>query len=713
MTENDDLDAAELVPGDSADLDIDALVKSSSFGTDAVQSLRNRATPSVVKKILRRAKNLAAASANLVGTPVDAAGAVPSSKLASTPIPPLRVWCGGRSMILESSRQEAQLAGAFTARSTVIAGDVWDPLGAHVDGLNDAAADTIMAGFREITANVDSLPLGIAIIGRSGSGKSHTLRYVRELVQQEGGYFFLACPLYGRDFWQNIVHAVITGLLRPDSTGRIQLATMVSRLADKVGSRDALTDDHIATPTSRDAAEFADKFVVALQRLDRRIGIECQHTARALLLLAADNTDAQDIGQSYLLSLDEATPGERTAWGIPAPVKSAHEVARELSTLVALTGPSVLAVDELDTLIAQYTARAGNRPETSETIDNLGLLKSIANGLIELTKGMTRTVTVLACRHHSWDLVKNTADHTFGEHYFHESSLDQVVSPETASALVAEHVGNRLRRVQGFTPPYPTWPVLPNAFINVSPSTPRTLLTRVDQHISACLDRGELTELITLTHQTTESATRRRTRDLGISAGQLAALDALFAELVATADPSPALDPKTEDEAMPELLKAGLRAWVEEHATGHAGYSLDPTPAVRPAFHVRLRRVLDEETEDEMHWVFRSIASRHYLAVLSRLERLRVCAGMDPTVDRRRAFLLRGASWPAGPRVQRALREFATDGGIVLTLDHRDLRVFTALEEMLTQDDPAFVKWLQRRRPASRTALFQAAFGKT
>ena len=47
----------------------------------------------------------------------------------------------------------------------------------------------------------------------------------------------------------------------------------------------------------------------------------------------------------------------------------------------------------------------------------------------------------------------------------------------------------------GFEPPYPTWPIRPEAFADASRYTARALLKRVEAHVSGCLRDRAVTEL--------------------------------------------------------------------------------------------------------------------------------------------------------------------------------------------------------------------------
>ncbi len=160
---------------------------------------------------------------------------------------------------------------------------------------------------------------------------------------------------------------------------------------------------------------------------------------------------------------------------------------------------------------------------------------------------------------------------------------------------------------------------------------------------------------------------------------------------------------------MPALLAAGLRALIVE--LGDPAYKHDPVPSTKPPLHARLRLTLDERIEDEEHWAFRAISSNHPGAVMSRVISASTMAGLDSTVPKRRLFLLRNGGWPTGPKTTETINIFHSRGGQTLPITREDLRTFEALRIMQSEQDGGLAEWLATRKPASCTALFQAALG--
>src|SRR5690606_6262704 len=427
--------------------------------------------------------------------------------------------------------------------------------------------------------------------------------------------------------------------------------------------------------------------VGALRRLDPRTGLECQDVLRALVLFGATFFDLQDIGYQYLLSLDQAEQGDRSSWGIHRAPKPPQQVVQDLSRLLALTGPAVVAVDQIDALVAQ-SVKAPTSADGADDPRAALMLEQIAGGLMALPDLTRRTLTVVACLPDSWLMISNKAVDTVTDRFREALQLRRIPSAEIGREVVARRFRARFREV-GFDPPYPAWPVDPAAFAEAPEFTARKLLQRVDAHIQTCLREGEVRVLERLldpeppatapavgvpavgvpaaagspgaASTTDASGAGGPAGDGPAGAGDraLAARDASFARLRETAEVDSALTPEGEDTAMPELLAAGLSAWIIERGPAAAGFIQDPRPGRRPPLHARLRRTVDERTEAEEHWAFRAIASPKARAVQCRIRGASLEAGLAAGASGRSLFLLRNSAWPTGRVTREVLTAFA------------------------------------------------------
>lgn len=172
--------------------------------------------------------------------------------------------------------------------------DVWQPPDSHVDGLNDDIIQMILDCMDEAQRSLFSSPLGIAILGQKGAGKTHMLCWIRQVIQREGGYFFLVSLLSGKDFWRNTSHALLQGLSRPMNSTETQLRALLRQLAHRSGldheSSAQVTGDAPLSPAALDV------FVRELRQLDPSVGA-LRHTVRALVMFGAQDSDVRDVAE--------------------------------------------------------------------------------------------------------------------------------------------------------------------------------------------------------------------------------------------------------------------------------------------------------------------------------------------------------------------------------------------------------------------------------
>ncbi len=577
--------------------------------------------------------------------------------------------------------------------------DVWSPVPYHVKGLHERAERTVLGSVQRARTIVGASPIGLVLEGERGVGKTHLLRWVRQQVQDGGGYFFLIKLLEGTEFWRSAVHGIVDGFNGGQTD---QLIPLLRGLAELSGIS-ALEQARVVGTIPVSRADL-DALIAGLRKADRQVWADCQDTLRALVLHRADDSAAQEIGYGYLTLDGDVEEAAREAWGFRRGARSRQLVLRDLSRLLALTGPTVIAIDQIDPLITQSSRTMADRSSEEEHNSVVG---EIANGLMELREATRRTLSVVACLPGSWRMIQEHALVSASDRFRTEVLQGAMPDTAVAEAIVAQHLGEWYADV-GFIPPYATWPVRPSAFEEMSARTftPRRLLQRVDSHVRECLDFGEVHELADFGDRAAPVGPGPAVDD-----ATLRAMDARFAQLRDEADLAAPMDQDTEDRRMPALLTAGLSAYVAE--LGEAGQQLavDRVRGKKPPLHARLRRTLDERTEDEVHYAFRAIAHRNGRAVQSRIGAARTESGLRANVDERKLVLIRNRDWPTGPATARTVAEFEGAGGLAIPISEADLRTFTALEVMQRPARPGFLEWLAVRRPAGRTELFTRTLG--
>jgi len=593
--------------------------------------------------------------------------------------------------------------------------DVWKPAPFHVEGLHRDITRTVLDSVAEADRSADSSPVGVAILGQRGTGKTHLLGVVRHEVQLRGGFFFLVRLLEASAFWRSTAMSMLEDFARPMPDGTTQLRAFLRRLADAVGAQRTMRRTVAGeTELSRSAL---DAFADLIRKADRQIGTECQDTLRALVLYAAESSALQDIGYDFLSSSDEEEPGMRAGWGVRRNKRAPQEVVRDTSRLLAIVGPTVIAVDQIDLMVAQ-SVKSTSREARGETDWQTSLLlEQIASGLMSLRETTRRSLSVVSCLPQTWQNIKQQATDTVQDRFREAVRLKEIPSAEVGREVVEKRFAVVFDEL-GFRPDHSTWPIHPSAFNEVVGFTPRELLRRIDTHVRACLAGSEVRELMHLLHTRDETnldavQTSADQTPPGNRADEFAKIDTRYAELIASADPEPAIRQESEDARVPVLLQAGLTAWIAEQGAATDEFSLDPLPAGgKPALHARLRHLLDEESEDEEHWSFRAISAPHHIAALNRIRNAITTAGLTEGVAKRRLFLLRSTPWSAGARTREVVAAFERAGGRTIAFPVADIRRLAALEQLIQNHGlETMRKWFADRRPTSDITCLREALG--
>lgn len=582
--------------------------------------------------------------------------------------------------------------------------DVWSRHDYHAVHMHPEATRAIRRSIREASESATQNPLGIALRGEKGVGKTHLLGWAREQVQQDGGYFFLVSDPPEAGFWAALRGSVVEQLKPLPDRSRNQVETLLTDLAGKTGLDGAVR----AAVTGRRSASPGDvtAFIRALRGLTS-MGPDHQDTARALVLLGSPDYDHQDLGQHFLLG-NEVDRGELSRWGITSPPKEPKSLIGELSWLLALSGPTVFAVDQIDALIDMFNREPKPSPARRDT------LRTTISGLMALRDQTHRTLTVISCLPETWGYMRENALGSALDR-FASVPLANIESAAVGREMIEKRFAVEFRRI-GFEPKYPSWPIRPEAFDDATNYTPRTLLERVRAYIDACLNQRLVLELDRLSGAPVDPYGRtlvptRPPSPLAPPA-DLTAFDARFRALREEADVSRAFSPDTEDEVMSDLLNAGLTAWIAEHGQPDAGaFSLERLSHRNPPLHASLEMITDQRLESTRKWGFRAISHPHHARARTQLSKAIDAAELRVPGAGRQLIVLRNSSWPPGKVTTSLVAEFKARGGIDRSVTAEDLKTFAALGQMLASPDRGLRDWLVERRHAHRTELFRRTLG--
>lgn len=557
---------------------------------------------------------------------------------------------------------------------------------------------------RKVVVEIDSMkatdagqPLGVAVLGSSGAGKTHLLGAVRRQIHEKLGYFFLVTLNSGRSFWTSTALAISAGFRHQSSAWGTQHRTFARRLGAMLqlqqDVRDAIAGDATLTPTSLKA------FATALRANFPEVDRGCEQTARALVLLGSKNFEEQDIGEMFFQSelLDQAALDK---WGLPPTPRTPQEIVRDTSRLIALTrSPTLIAFDQVDLLIEKFAGKpisigAPDADGTQEVV-------SLTQGLVDLLDRTQRTLVVLTCTPTTWTLISQAASQPFITRFRKEGMVGQITDPNIARDIIARRFAPSFEKY-GPKIDNPTWPVTPEAFAGIESISPRDLITRVQAHLRACM----LDDQVRVLADVMSGATKPWRSTSILTEPDFDELDRDFAQFVAGADVAAALDGRTEDGALRELLGAGIAAWINEQSSGT--FICETPEGDSCALHATLVQILDPVTERQATWSFRGIASAHPVAVISRVRKAKDKSGLGSGLADRHLYLLRRDAWPTGKRTEEVTADVAAAGAVLLRDFERDLKVFAALKDMQEKNKPGLARWLAERRHASRSSILRA-----
>ncbi|MGC7102505.1 ATP-binding protein [Amycolatopsis lurida] len=573
--------------------------------------------------------------------------------------------------------------------------DVWRASPSHVDGLHTGAVHRIKASIEDARASTGPSPVGLVLQGAKGVGKTHLLGSVRRMVQRKGGYFFLAELSTGDAFWDDLADAMRSELHRPNDEGERQLTVLLRQLCTG-----AAVPEEVGRAMVGEAPLTADDvrlLLNGLRKVDSRIAVECGDTIRALALYGSEHAE---IGLEYLQGL-EGTQEDRRHWGMQHRAKSSQVLVRDISRILAMTGPCVIGVDQLDTLVHHRGQEAIDSQVTStEPAKDIAL---ISQGLMHLRQVTQRTLTIVACLPNTWMQLNKIATDTVADRFTTTPILGSITDGKLARELVEKWLGV-IYQSNGISPPHPTWPVAPEAFGKAwAPHTPRQLLKRIHAHAEACL-YGEIRELSSF-----DESVEVPVVPAGPEPEYFAEYDARFARLRDQADVAAAdITRENENELAPPLLLAGLKSWITEVGNDDLKWHPESLPDHK-RLHAGLRRTVNDALDIQEQWMFRFVAEGHGTTILHRMRHAREAAGLrSGGTDRHLVLISQSEKGWGGETTKKELGELERMGVAQrIDVSDDDIRVFYALKQMLSAQTHQLLAWLVARKPASSGTILR------
>lgn len=601
---------------------------------------------------------------------------------------------------------------------------VWADPTCDVPELHESLRREFVRKLEDLAKTQETLsPLGWVMVGSGGTGKTHLLSILRREALRRRVGFVLVDMTDVHDFWETVLLGYISSLQQAYEGDKLQheilLELFINELAPKEPLEKAVRKLRKAGVTSlvRNtgivlkalANKREPKRKGVKQREYRKHTIKYQDVIRALIALNSDDFNLASIGHTWLQGhpIDDE---ERKSLGFRSASKSPLEIVEALSWIMSLVGPTVLAFDQLDPIVAQLNiASAGIEEEDSREETRLAraIVQNIGGGLAALPDITQRTWTVVSCIEATWNaLVEKLVLKSNTDRFERPRVLPTISSANVATSLVASRLNAAYQSV-GYTPAYPTWPYDPQAFESLSGVTPREILRLCYEHQRYCLKHDAVTELRQF------SGNGQPTPGPRESTGAFQTLDAKLEQYRQAAQPAKLLEEKFDDERLAPLLQSFCRCLAHENppppgVDAVTDVSFQGGKSTRP-LHARLRLIYHNQGDREEHFCFRALQRRHASAFQARLKAAMTQAGIDARLSFRRLVLLRRGNVPDGAVTKRLVDDFRRAGGLFVNPSDDELRTLWALHELTCEKDAELFDWLQSRKPASRLSLAQVA----
>ncbi len=543
-------------------------------------------------------------------------------------------------------------------------------------------------------------PLGWVIVGGGGTGKTHLLGSFRREATRRKCAFVLVDMTDVRTFWESVLQGFIDSLQQSFGSEAFQYEWVLRNIIERLGPSKPVTQilSILAERKSKDLQGDIGKVLSALGRIFPKETLRYQNVVRALICLNSDDFSISSLGLTWLQGQPLADD-ERKALGFSVNQEQPSKIVEALSWFMSISGPMVLAFDQLDPIVTQLHYRKQSDQSAEEQATAESIIVEIGSGLGSLRDMTRNTLTVISCVESTWKILGSTVLKTFIDRFETPWRLSAVGSETIAQAIVSGRLGKAFQS-SSFTPRFPTYPYRPEAFKDLKLDTPREILKKCETHRQQCLREGVVSQLESFSPALTKGESTSHAFD-GPNR-----LDEEFQKRFHGANPARLLEEKFEDERLAPLLQTALVCLLHErelHADVGASVDTEFTggTTTRP-LHARLRLIFQKENEREEHYCIRALQLTNARAYQARLKGALTQSGIDRTLKFRRLTIVRTNPVPGGAETKKLSDKFTQSGGVFHNPTEAELRTIQAVHELKAQGDPDFENWLKSRQPISK-----------
>ena len=584
---------------------------------------------------------------------------------------------------------------------------VWHDSPFDVDNLNVNERQAILDRLEMLRqANQIASPLGLVIRGLPGAGKTHLLSVIRQQAIAQGMFFILVDMTDIRNFWETVLEGYVSSLQEEheDGISQFQLKRLVKYLVTLTGHN--VPPEKMAGLNLQSLKNANRQILRAIARRHRQAAMHFQDIVRALIFLNSEDFTVSGIGYSYLQGMEMDTD-EKSTFGFQSASMKLSDLVEGLSWVMGRQGSTILALDQLDAIVAQHHYIAENAVDselTNEQRVSKSIIEGIGGGLMALRDITSRTLTLVSCLSVTWEILARDAVQSVKDRFLSNLFLTAPTDSNVAEKLVALRLQPAYQAVN-FSPSYPTWPFHSEFFAAAvqQGKSPRQILQRCSQHRDYCISREDIAEL----HSFVEDKSRT------IKEIDFSSIEDAFNQAKQQVDLDRAVEETHEDDILGQWLKTASACLVQENPTADNidVSSEDSFPGDRTysQLHARIRLIYRDQSDREKHLCLRALQRSHHGAYRARLKAAMTTSGIDHALSFRRLMVIRTRTHelPGGASTQRLTQQFIDAGGLFAYPETDDLRVLGALHQLRSQNLPNFEDWLRQRRPVSQLGFMQ------
>ncbi|HWO09592.1 MAG TPA: AAA family ATPase, partial [Polyangiaceae bacterium] len=337
--------------------------------------------------------------------------------------------------------------------------EAWQQAPFHIPALQAAAGRELLSKLTQFEPIPNGAPpLGVAVLGPAGSGKSHLLSVLRRTAHDRA-YFFLLIDLTDvANFEATLVLGTLRSLCQLDLGGQPQWRALLDQLFAQYADVALRGEGVDALCGSRPPGLITrcDRLIEAISKQhahDRRLSTD---TLRALLLFCSNHEDVANLGEAWLAGIGIGAE-DAELHGFGQAREQPSTIFRGLMWLLSLVRPTLLALDEIDAVVAEYDAPSTRLTEEGAPDSRQSGAPSavgLSAGIARLLDMSSRAQVVVACREETWTLLDRRSPVSLQGRFEAPVLLRPLTDATVLRSLVAVRL-QQVYRAAGFTPPYP------------------------------------------------------------------------------------------------------------------------------------------------------------------------------------------------------------------------------------------------------------------